>query len=227
MELQKTILTNQLKPDSELYILASFYMINSSMRLWNSGKITDPKFVLDAYDFGLRSGVLLSTGKMPIVRFLKMVGTFGLINASTKAYDFIDKWIHLVDSENPDSIHALSYAHLKFIERKYEDIVPLLLGKKYTRDAVKLRASSLELISLYSDRHNNYALLRNRLNNFKRVLRSFGRTKSNVTYKSYMNFAKIIDLLIKRDFLKMTINIENYSPIVYKKWLNAEIKTGQ
>lgn len=227
MELRTVVMTNQIKPDTELYILATFYTVNFSMRLWNSGKITNPQIVMDAYDFGLRSGVLISTGKMPVVRFLKMIGTLGLIETSTKTYKFIDKWIHLVDSENLESIHAVAYAHLKFIERKYDDIIPLLLGKKYSEDAIKLRASSLELISLYSDRQNNYSLLRNRLNNFKRVLRSIGRTKSNITYLSYMNFAKILDLLIKRDFLKMRISIENYSPIVYKKWLETEIKAGQ
>jgi len=222
--LQKMIYSDKLKPDSELYMLSSLYLITFSLRLWNNNKITDPQAVIDTYDFGLESGVLLNTGKIPIIRFINFVTTLGFIKASKTTYDFVDKWIHLVDTNDHDAIKALSYAQLKFIEKKYQDIVPLLLGKKYDTDFGKLRAISLELISLYYDRKTNYGLLHNRINNFKRVLRTFSSRKSEFTYHGYLNFTKVLELLIKRDFIKISINIDKYSPLLYKKWLNSEIE---
>ena len=91
----------------------------------------------------------------------------------------------------------------------------------------RLRASSLELIALYSDRVKNYSILSNRINNYKRVLKAYGNKHTNLSQRSFLNFTKVLDLLVKRDFIKVTINIEDYSPIIFKKWLTEEIKAGQ
>jgi hypothetical protein len=225
--LRKVVISQQIKKDSELYILASLYMITFSLRLWNNNKISEPQYVFDAYDFGLESGVLLSTGKIPIVRFMNLVTTLGYIRTTAKTYEFIDKWIHLVDAEDLDGIQALGYAQLKLIEGKYDDLIPLLIGKKIESEWGRLRASSLELIGLYTDRSNNYNIMANRLNNFKRVIRSFGSKGDTFSYKLYINFVKVLELLVKRDFIKLSINLDNYAPIMHKKWLEEEIKAGQ
>ena len=219
--------SDRLNRGSELYVVASLYMITFSIRLWNANKIKDPQLVLDVYDFGLESGVLLSTGKIPFVRFINLVTALGYIKTTDTTYEFVDKWVHLVDSESQEAIHALSYAHLKLIQGKYEELMPLLLGQRYETETGRMRSSSLELIGLYIERKNNYGLLANRLNNFKRVLKTFSSKKSNEAYRVYLNFTKVLDLLIKRDFIKLTIDIEKYSPITYKKWLLTEIKAGQ
>ena len=73
----------------------------------------------------------------------------------------------------------------------------------------------------------NFNLLMNRINNFKRVLRTYGNKHSNLEYRAFLNFAKVMELLIKRDFVKMTIRVEDYSPIIYKSWVTKEIKAGQ
>lgn len=227
LELKEVISNGQLKQDSELQIIASLYYITFSLRMWNRNKITNPQLIFDAYDFGLESGILLSTGKIPYIRFINLVTTLSYIKTSSKTYEFVDKWIHLVDTENHESMSALAYAQLKFAEKKYDDIIPLLLGQKYEVEKIRMRASALELIGLYSDRIHNYSILSNRLNNYKRVLKTYSRKSSDLSYRSFLNFTKVLDLLVKRDFIKMTINLEDYAPIIYKKWLTEEIKAGQ
>jgi len=227
LEIRDTITSNRIKRDSELYVLASLYMITFSLRLWNINKIKDPQLVIDAYDFGLQSGLLLSTGRIPLIRFLNLVSTLGYVKTSTGTYLFIDKWIHMVDSNNLESIHALAYAQLKLVEGKIEEIVPLLIDKKFTSNSGKLRASSLELISLYYERNSNYSLLINRISNFKRVLSRRDIKNKHLGYHNYLNFTKVLELLIKRDFQKMIISIEDYLPLIHKRWLIREIKAGQ
>ena len=202
-------------------------MITFSLRLWNNNKISDPQYVFDAYDFGLDSGVLLSIGKIPFIRFLNLVTTLGYLKTTISTYDFVDKWAHLVDSENRDAVHALSYAHLKLIEGKCDDLIPLLVGQRYDTEWGRLRAGSIELIGLYADRKNNYSIMANRIGNFKRVLNTYGNKMDNFSHKIYINFTKVLELLVKRDFIKMTIKIDDYSPIIHKAWLEEEIKAGQ
>ncbi|MEM9547356.1 MAG: hypothetical protein AAGA77_15360 [Bacteroidota bacterium] len=226
LELKELVLSKQIKEDSDLYIIATLYMVSYSMRLWNANKIKDPQLVLEAHDFGLESGVILKTGSFPVLRFMTLVSMLGMIKASAKAYEFVDKWIHHVDSDDPEAIRALAYAQLRFHERKYEDILTLLIGKRFMIDAGKLRSLALELISLYMSRKSNYTLLVNRLSNFRRALKTYSNRKSNEVYRMYFNFTKVLDLLIKRDFVKMTIRIDNYSPIIFKEWLIEEIKAG-
>lgn len=227
LKLRDIIYSNRINPASELYIIASLYMITFSLRLWNANKITDPMLVMGVYDFGLQSGVLLNTGKLPFIRFINLVTTLGYIKTSEKTYAFIDKWKHLVSGESEKAIHALGYAQLKFFEERFDDIIPLLLGVKYETVEGKLRSSALELVGLYYDRKNNYSILTNRIQNFKRVLKTYGKKSSNLSYSSFLNFTKVIELLVKRDFIKLTINIENYTPIIYKNWMIREIKAGQ
>ena len=225
--LRDSITGNQINVNSELFILATFYMVNYSMQLWNAGKIQDSQIVFDAYDFGLESGVLLNTGKIPFLRFIKAVTTLGYIKDAERSYEFVDKWVHLVASENQSSAHALGYAHLKLIEGKSNELIPLLIGKKFETEWGRMRASSLELIGHYTDRKNDYSLLVNRIKNFKRVLKTFGNKNKNLAYKVYFNFITVLDLLSKRDFIKVRIDIDRYTPILHKKWLEDEIKAGQ
>ncbi|MDF1698021.1 MAG: hypothetical protein P1U56_19395 [Saprospiraceae bacterium] len=227
MTLKESIYSGRINPDSELYILASLYMIEFSMRLWNNNKLEDAHLVLEAYDFGLESGILLKTGKMSITRFINLVVALGYLNLTSRVYDFIDKWYHLIEGEEGASTSALAYAHLKFIEKKYAEIIPFLVGMKFVTEFGKMRASSLELISLYSEKQRNYHLLNNRIHNFKRVLNNLKGKQSKDIYKIYINFIRVLELLIKREFIKITIHIEDYSPIIYKKWLIEEIKAGQ
>ena len=227
LELRDVIYSKQIDPNSEFYIIAAFYMVHFSMKLWNSNVIKDSQLVLDAQEFGLESGVLLKSGKIPFVRFMNLISALGYIKTSEKMYAFIDKWKHVVGGESEESIQALGYAQLKFIEEKLDDIIPLLIGKKYETPWGKMQSALLELIGLYNDRINNYHLLMNRLNNYKRVLRTYGKRRSKLEYLSLLNFSKVLDLLIKRDFMKLTIKVENYSPIIYKNWVVKELKAGQ
>lgn len=227
LALKRIVLEEEVRPSSELYIIASFYWITFSLRLWNNDKLKDPQMVFEAYDFGLDTGLLLSSGKMPFIRFLNLVTTLGYIKTTLQTYTFIDKWMHLVDSESQEAIQALGYAHLKFIEEKFDELIPLLVGQSYQTDWGRLRSGCLELIGLYEDRKINYGLVVNRVRNFKRVLNTYGRKNKDNTYKMYLNFVKVLDLLVKRDFIKKTIHIEDFSPVIFKKWLEKEIKAGQ
>lgn len=227
LELRDVIYSKQINPNSEFYVIAVFYMVNYSLKLWNSNVIKDPQLVLDAYDFGLESGILVKTGKIPFVRFMSLINTLGYIKTSDKMYAFVDRWKHLVSEESGEAVQALGHAQLKFIEEKFDNIIPLLVGKKFETGWGKMISTSLELIGLYYDRKINYNLLMNRINNFKRVVRTYGNKRSDLEHRAIINFSKVLDLLIKRDFIKMTINIENYSPIIFKNWVIKEIKAGQ
>ena len=226
IKLKDIIHANQLRPGTELHILSSFYMITFSLRLWNAKKISDPTYVFDAYNYGLESRILLLSGKITFVRFITMVATLGNVKASKSNYDFVDRWKHLVAEENEASVKAMGYAELKFYERKLDEIIPLLVGQRFETDLARLRASALELIGLYPDRRNDYGFLVNKINNYKRVLRTYGEKSTNQTYLLFSNFTKVFDLLVKRDFANIKIRLEDYFPIVYNTWLEEEIKAG-
>lgn len=226
VELKEVLEAGEITPDSEMYILASLYLVTFSLRLWNSHKTSDAQLIFDIYHYGLHSGVLLKTGKMPFVRFINLITTLGHIQTADQAYDFVDKWKHLVAGEDAVAIQSVAYAQLKFVEEKYHEINPLLLGVKCESEAGKLRHSVLEIIGLYTDEHRNYSLLHNRIQNYKRVLRTYGNKRSNLTHQSLLNFAKVLELLVKREFARIRIQLEDYNPVVYKNWLEKEIKAG-
>jgi hypothetical protein len=48
-----------------------------------------------------------------------------------------------------------------------------------------------------------------------------------MAHRSFLNFTKVLELLVKRDFAKLSIKLDNYNPIIYKKWLEKELKAGR
>ena len=152
LKLKDVVFREEISRYSDLYVLAILYLNSFSLRLWNSNKITDPNLILEIQEFSLGTGVIFNTGKIPFIRFMNIVSALGYIKDSSAAYEFVEKWKHLVGDESKEAVHALSYAFLRFSEGNYDEVISQLIGVKFETEWGKKRALSLELIGLFKNR---------------------------------------------------------------------------
>ena len=58
---------------------------------------------------------------------------------------------------------------------------------------------------------------------FKRFLKRHRGEASILEYKASINFAKILDALIIKDFAKKKINLDKYQPLTFKSYLTKKV----
>ena len=224
LKVKALLLNDTFEKNSELHTLITMYLINAGIKLWENGKYTNAQESARLIEYGLRSEVLMKSGKIPWRRFFNLIATLGKLKSFDWTQEFIERWYQNVETENLIYTKSLAEALNAFGFQKYELIIPLIRGIEFQDFIEKLRALGLEVIALYIDRKDNYNLLRNNISNFKRTLKRNEGKLSTPTIKSYVNFLKVLELLIQRDFRKITIHLEKYDALIYRGWLFTQVQ---
>lgn len=224
LKVKALLLNDTFEQPSELHTLITMYLINAGIKLWQKGDFTDAVESAKLIEYGLSSEVLMQSGKIPRRRFFNLIATLGKLKSFEWTQEFIERWHKNVQTDNLSDTKSLAEALNAFAFKKYEMIIPLIRGIEFQDFIEKLRALGLELIALYIDRKENYNLLRSYISNFKRTIKRNEGKLSKETIKSYSNFIKVIELLIQRDFRKLTIHLEKYNFIVYRDWLTVQVQ---
>jgi hypothetical protein len=227
LSLRQKLYDGRFEVPSELHTLVTIYLISFSIHLWRKGIYMDAEEHALLIEYGMTSGVLFSSGKIPATRFLNLLSTLGKLKTFEWNKEFIERWIDKVETKSLDSMLAFAQALNAFNFHKYELIEPLLRGIEFENYTEKIRALGLEMISLYIDRKDNYYILRNFIANYKRTLKRAADKMSAYNVKANLNLVKVIELLVQKDFLRLTIKMEKYDNIAYRTWITEEVNKRQ
>ncbi len=222
-KLLAVLYSGDIKCPSDLHTILTMYLITCSIRLWLSDLQRDADTNIKLFEYALDNKVLMYNGKIPIIRFHNLVNTVGVLQSFEWTNAFIHKWKFKVAGSSIESTSNLALAQNAFIHENYEQIYPLIIGMEFENFFQKAISLSLELVVLYKDRAQNYALLKNFLNNFKRTLKRNRSEISENFFSCYLNFIKVIELLVKKDFTRITINLKNYDKLLYRSWLEKQL----
>ncbi|GLR16588.1 response regulator [Portibacter lacus] len=226
LKVKALLFDNTFEQPSELHTLTTLYLINAGIKLWQNGKFTNASESAELIEYGLSSGVLMKSGKIPRRRFFNLIATLGKLKSYAWTQEFIIRWHKNVETQNTVDTKSLAEALNAFAYQKYDLIIPLIRGIEFQDFIEKIRAQGLELIAIFIDRKDNYSFLRNYIANFKRTIKRNEGKLSNESIKAYTNFVKVVELLVQRDFRKLTIHLEKYNTLVYRDWLSTEINKG-
>lgn len=217
-DLKNRLFSGAFAESEELHTLTSIYLINICLMMRRKGVIQDPNEHVDLIEYGLKTKTLYSSGKIPLTRFYNLITTIGQLKGYDWADNFIHRWIDQVETKSKDGSLKLAKAINSFNCKRYHEIRPLLLGKEFESQFEKNRALSLELIGIYSERNGQYDVLRNFISNYKRMLKRNKEKMSYNAYKSFYNLIKVVELLVQRDFRKVTIHIDKYDHLAFRTW---------
>lgn len=204
---------------SELHTLVFMYSVTRAMKLWNTGDCMDAELIMDLYDYGLSSEVLMTNGKIPVIRFHNMISSLSAFGGYGPINLFIEKWSEKADTHSIESTKALANAQNAFYHEKYDLIIPLIRDIEFEHHVQKVRALGLHLIAMYEDRLNQYDLLHTFMQNFRRLLRRNRNKLSPRYFKSHLNLIRVIELLLKREIKKTDIDLSEFDQLIYRKWI--------
>lgn len=207
---------------SELHTLTVMYLISYCLNIWMKGGLDNTDIILELYEYGLSSNALMKSGKIPQLRFYNILSTIGAIKEFAWTKRFILRWYKEVETENYDSLLALSNAYNCFYHNNYEDMIPYLQNVKFEILDQKVRSLELLMIGMYKD-EKFYDLLEGHILNLKRTLKR-GKNKMSIAYyKSHYNLTEVIHWLAKRKYGDEKLNLDDFEYLIYRRWCKTEL----
>jgi|GEM_PF-3524008 len=222
-KVKEFIESDQLIMGSDLHIIMTMYMIAKSHSVYQR-QINNNQIVLDAYNYGLSTGVLLQSGKLNVYRFFDLIGIIAVNGFYENTINFIDRWYTKVKTFDNESIKNLAYATVCIYFESESEIAEHLNKVVHVDNQIVYKRQALTTIALYDDRHNNYDAFTNYINNFERNLK---RNESKViqnTYNIYYNFVKLMKILGESEFNSTDLSTIQVRPNIYNSWIIKEIK---
>jgi len=108
--------------------------------------------MLELYEFGLDSGIVLNNGKLSERRFLNMVDVKSKVANSTDSMDFIDAWLKLTHTKHEKTLKNLANAIWYFAKDDYKKAYENTRLLEITLKDINIshRVRLIKLCSLYS-----------------------------------------------------------------------------
>lgn len=215
---------HEIAVESDLHQLVVVYLTVVSLRLWRAGDLDSTKDIMTIYNYALQSGVLLDGGRIPVARYHILIATVASLSTYDEAIDFVETWTGKVNSKNLGATKSLALAQLCFHHNRYADIQANLRAAEFTELSQKIQYYQLSIAALYEEPVRDYTILKSFLRNFQRYLNRIKGQVSTGVYKGNINFVKVIEKLILRDFSRRaTINLNNYKYLSVRKWLTEKV----
>lgn len=212
------------KENEELELLIASYLTALTLRLWGENKLDDYNIIQEAYEYSLASGILLSSGKIPLIRWYNILSVMSTVFGEIKSMQFLERWINKVTTNDLFKTKQLSQSLINFHTGNYNKIYSTLKNIKYSKNSEKFRANQLIAISLYMNKEELYSEFIEHCNNSLRLLK---RNKKHLDTNTYLQFRNLIIILLdltKSKYQNKSYLIEIPNKVMHKQWLSEEIK---
>jgi hypothetical protein len=111
-----------------------------------------------------------------------------------------------------------------YAEGSYTEITNYLRSHHHTDPGIRIKSAALMLVSLAEDVNDNYDLLINRIENFRRMLAYNKEHISDRNAKGYRNLADVVEALLHGSPLSpLMTDLEN-EPLVFRAWAQNKEK---
>jgi hypothetical protein len=216
-----------LDKNSEVFDLLSKYLAVLSRRMYLNGSLKEKESIVEIHQNNIESEINMNNGKMNIIAFHNLINILAYMLSYDESRAIVEKCLPKVSTKHINVARDLALAQCCLKHKKFDDILVLTNHTSFDSPLQRLRAVALNSIAMYELRRDSYDLLNTTLNN---SIRSLKRLKKNLTineYNGYHNLFLIINKLIHKDFGKATINLNEYSIISYRLWVEEKISKSE
>lgn len=226
--------TAELDQDDQCDILMS--LINHAVKQLSSGEMELKESIIDLFDFGLKSKLLLSNGVLSGKTFLNITG----ISAGLKKFDWskniIEEYQNFLEPSTKVAYLILGKAFWHFHKKDYEIVVSIANDANFSDLNLSIQIRILMLracFEFYSTDKTYNQLGQNSIKTFEKYL------KRNITYinektaLAYLNFAYLYKKLIKiqakpqikiEEVLKLEEEFIDFNSVAVKNWLIQKLE---
>jgi len=224
IELKNMLFAMKWSDHSETHILVTHYLIAWVIKFWQNGQMSDPDLILQLYEYGLDSKILLTNGRIPERRFHNIISTIGGLNQSDWGLVFINEWVQKIDSARPQDNRALGLAQHAFYNQEYEKIIPLLRSIKFKNTGQQVRLMGLQLIAWFEDRKEYPGIFYDYCANFKRYLKRNEDMISAQYHDSHLNLINFLyDYAKSGDENQLYNELNSGHIVIYRTYLLEKV----
>lgn len=215
--------------DDELRVIVNIYY-NICINQLNQNNVEYYEHLLNAYIFSLEKNIAFEENGLLLPSHFKNIVTISLrLNKIDFAYEFVIKYKDYLPIENKEEIYNYNLAHIYFYQKKYDDVLTLLVQVKFTDVFYKISSRILQ-IKTYAELmlcNANYEdVLESSLNAFKKYI--YINKEINETYATnFKNFYKVLNKIIsitKDEYESYSNEIKHLKPLPEVEWLLSFMK---
>ena len=207
--------------DLELILIS--YLTRSAISMLNDKLISVNDFA-DVTQLKFNAIEKRSSYKLLPITFFNGIETLAFVLSYEETVIFIDKWKDKVHTKHPKSTESFALALNAFRHDMYEEIPELLNGLAFDDNSQKLISNALYIIAFY--KLGEEALVVTLIQNFRNQVKRYQHsTISKRISEGLLNLVEIVHLLQKAKYdSSVSLNLNNYSTIYYKSWVEKEMK---
>jgi hypothetical protein len=222
--LSKDLLNDSYTKDSATEEYVSLYLLMLAKKYWTKGMAPNTDLLMKLQSFQLENETKKS--KISVKRFHNIINTICHILSYQKTKEFIDQWIDSVDSKLLNETKDLAYAQNCFHHKKYNELILYVRFISFDNLGQKLRAMAIHTISHFLDTSKDREYAINSIKSFKLFLK---RNKNEITpfiFESNFNLCHFLEILVKDKIRYNEINLNQYTPIAFRSWVEEITKKG-
>lgn len=203
--LKKGLMENTADYSPELEQVIFQRLINACNAFLKNKKFTYKEDMIDLFEFGLETGIMLNNGKISEYTYFNMVDAKSKSDNRPEAPSFIEEWLALTETKNADTLKNVAYAQWYFATEKFEQALDYInFGNITLKDTnVSLRVRIIKLCCLVSlgKPHDNFS---NEIINARVFFRERHKKKEvgRDSYIAINNLITIIEMIWKQKSYK-------------------------
>jgi hypothetical protein len=215
------------KTESEEIYAAIVILVDYCLKKIGSSKGNYLRKLFTLFVFMIDEKFVFEVDKTITPAIYKNITTVGLrLNEIDYINHFIEDYKMFLPEEFRDDTYSYNKANLRFYEKKYDEVLSLLIISKYKDIFYKISSRVLQIKTyfiLYKNDETYFDLLSNSINAFKKFI--YSNSEINDYYKNiYLNFYKYIYKIFTKTEDKKALaiiknEIENTEQIAEKDWL--------
>jgi len=223
-DLTQLLESDILHASDDLYSIVVIALRRSIIRLFSASKFHDHELLLRIITLGLKAIESNEHQKLLPVSLFNAVNQLALFHGNRESTEqLVVDWIPKLHTKHRDTCRTYCKAIVAFRFEEFHRLPDLLNGLVFENRVYEFFSTAQLIIAHY--KLGSDVLVVNLIHNFQKRLRRNKSLLSSALHSGLTNLMKIISLMIKKKYDKsIVIDISQYQRIIYKAWVEKELK---
>ena len=226
--LKKDLIEHTDAYSAELQQVILLRLINTCNAFLKNKRFTYKEDIIDLFEFGLKSGIMLNNGKLSEFDFFNMVDAKSKSNNVPEYPTFIEKWLALTETKHRETLLNVAYAQWHFANESFKEALDFINFEKIvlkdTNVSLRVRIIKLCCLASLEEPHENFST---ELENAKAFFREKHK-KKEVGKESFMaikNLITIIEMIWKEKPLQEIRDFKDNCRLLSNEfWIESRLK---
>lgn len=226
--LKKKLMENPSALSSELQQVILLRLINACNAFLKNKRFSFKEDMVQLYDFGITSKIVLNNGKLSESRFLNMVDAKSKSENAPSEPNFIEEWLALTETKHQETLRYLALGLWYFAKGAYADAINAINHEEVVLKDInikfRVRITKLCCLSSLGKPHDNFEIALNSGRAFFRERHKNGDIGKD-TFEAVKNLITIIEMFWNEKTVEEIRNFKDKCRLLTNEfWVEKRLK---